>query len=64
MELEVAIIDVIEERPLARGLTAELEVRHESPQALWFSGGELAAHQSHGALTGSWYDLQVSRGRP
>ena len=35
-----------------------------APMYRWFSGGELAAHQSHGALTGSWYDLQVSRGRP
>jgi bacillithiol system protein YtxJ len=50
-ELAVARIDVIEQRPLARGLTAELHVRHESPQALWFAAGELVWHGSHGALT-------------
>jgi bacillithiol system protein YtxJ len=50
-ELAIARIDVIEQRPLARGLTAELHVQHESPQALWFASGELVWHGSHGALT-------------
>lgn len=50
-ELGVAHVDVIDQRPLARGLTAELGVEHQSPQALWFSGGALAWHDSHGALT-------------
>lgn len=50
-ELAVARIDVIDQRPLARGLTAELHVQHESPQALWFAAGELVWHGSHGALT-------------
>jgi bacillithiol system protein YtxJ len=48
-----AMIDVIAEKPLARGLTAELGVDHQSPQALWFSKGELAWHDSHGSLTAS-----------
>ena len=48
-----AMINVIAEKPLARGLTAELGIEHQSPQALWFSGGELAWHDSHGALTAS-----------
>ncbi|MEM9381418.1 MAG: monothiol bacilliredoxin BrxC family protein [Planctomycetota bacterium] len=47
----VAVIDVIAEKPLARGLTAALGIQHESPQALWFRGGELAWHDSHGSLT-------------
>lgn len=50
-ELVLARLDVIAQRPLARGLTAALEVRHESPQALWFEHGELVWHGSHGALT-------------
>jgi len=49
--LALCEIDVIAERALARGLTKELAVRHESPQALWFVDGELAWHGSHGALT-------------
>ncbi|MEM6673025.1 MAG: monothiol bacilliredoxin BrxC family protein [Planctomycetota bacterium] len=49
--VRIAWIDVIAEKPLARGLTAALGVEHQSPQALWFSNGELAWHDSHGALT-------------
>jgi len=47
----VAWIDVLAERALARGLTAALDVQHESPQALWFEGGALRWHGSHGVLT-------------
>lgn len=50
-EIGVAHVDVIAQRSLARGLTAELGVAHQSPQALWFEGGALAWHDSHGALT-------------
>ncbi len=46
-----AHIDVIAEKPLARGLVAELGVKHESPQALLFVDGELEWHDSHGAIT-------------
>lgn len=49
--LSVARVNVIAERALARGLTAALDVQHESPQALWFQGGRLRWHGSHGALT-------------
>ncbi len=49
--LAVVEIDVIARRPLARGLTNELGVRHESPQALIFRAGELAWQGSHEALT-------------
>lgn len=49
--LVVCVVDVISERGLARGLTAELGIRHESPQALLFKGGELCWHDSHGGLT-------------
>jgi len=49
--VRIAWVDVIAERSLARGLTSALDVAHQSPQALWFTGGELAWHESHGALT-------------
>lgn len=45
-------IDVLAEKPLARGIVAELGIRHESPQVLLFREGELAWHASHGAITG------------
>lgn len=44
-------VDVLDRRSLARGLTASLGIDHQSPQALWFEGGELTWHDSHGALT-------------
>jgi len=49
--LKVCVIDVIAQRPLARGLTAALDLRHESPQALVFKDGALAWDDSHGGLT-------------
>ena len=51
----MAVVDVIAERPLARGLTAELGVEHASPQALWFADGELVGHDSHRTLTAEWF---------
>ena len=51
VEVQFAWIDVIAEKPLARGLTAELGIEHQSPQALWFHRGEVAWHDSHGDLT-------------
>lgn len=60
-DVAIAVVDVIAERPLARGLTAALEVQHESPQALWFEGGELVAHGSHGALTAEWFEERRAR---
>ena len=50
-DVAVASIDVIAERALARGLTEELGIEHQSPQALWFTAGELVWHDSHGAIT-------------
>ena len=58
-ELHVARIDVIEDRPLARGLTAALDVKHESPQALVFRGGQLVWHDSHQALDGAAFSAQL-----
>jgi bacillithiol system protein YtxJ len=50
-DLGVAVIDVIAARDLARGLTSELGIDHESPQALWFEAGNMKWHASHGTLT-------------
>jgi bacillithiol system protein YtxJ len=52
-------VDVIARRGLARGLTAALEIQHQSPQALVFRGGECVAHGSHGQLTRDWFDGRV-----
>lgn len=50
-DVQFAHIDVLGEKPLARGLVAELGVKHESPQLLLFNEGELVWHASHGAIT-------------
>ena len=55
-DVDVLVVDVLAERAVARGLTAELGIRHESPQALWFDGGEVVAHGSHGVLTVGWFE--------
>ncbi len=47
----IAEIDVLAEKGLARGLTAALGVRHESPQVLVFANGDLVWHASHDAIT-------------
>ncbi|MGE3166266.1 MAG: monothiol bacilliredoxin BrxC family protein [Planctomycetota bacterium] len=62
LEVFVAEIDVIAERTLARGLTAALDVRHESPQALWFAAGALAWHGSHDRLTVERFDSLLAGG--
>lgn len=61
--LRYALIDVIAERPLARGLTELLAVKHESPQALWFERGELTWHDSHDALTQARFEALATEAR-
>ncbi len=46
-ELSIAVIDVIADRELARGLTAAIGIDHESPQVLLFREGKLVWHASH-----------------
>ena len=60
--MSLAVIDVIAEKALARGLTAGLGIRHESPQALVFHGGELSGHGAHGTLTAQWFAERLARG--
>ncbi|QDV09136.1 hypothetical protein Poly30_46930 [Planctomycetes bacterium Poly30] len=59
--LRYAHLDVIAEKPLARGLVAELDVKHESPQILLFRDGELVWHASHEAITGEALSLELAR---
>lgn len=62
-ELAIARVDVLAQKPLARGLTAELGIAHASPQALWFQGGELAWHGSHHLLTAERFaELHAGQG--
>lgn len=58
--LAVAEIDVVNERPLARGLVDLLTIRHESPQALLFRAGKVVWHDSHDRLTEAAFDRALA----
>ena len=57
-----AWIDVIEQRDLVRTFAAQCGVRHESPQALWFTAGKVAWHASHGDITAESLEAARPRG--
>ena len=59
-QVKFAHIDVIDEKPLARGLVAELGIKHESPQLLLFHQGEVVWHASHAAITGEALTAQLA----
>lgn len=44
-------IDVIKARPLSRSIAEQIQVRHESPQAIIFENGQVKWHGSHYDLT-------------
>ena len=44
-------VDVIADRPVARGLAERCGVRHESPQAILFVGGKAVWSASHHDIT-------------
>lgn len=44
-------IDVVNSRPLSLALGQELSVRHESPQLILISKGQVLAHTSHSGVT-------------
>ncbi|MBL8730399.1 MAG: bacillithiol system redox-active protein YtxJ [Planctomycetes bacterium] len=46
-----ALVDVIADRPAARGIAERCGVRHESPQAILFANGRPVWHASHMAIT-------------
>lgn len=50
-EVPRLFVDVIADRPVARGLAEECGVPHQSPQAILFRGGRPVWHASHGAIT-------------
>ena len=44
-------IDVVDQRPLSQQIASQTGVRHESPQALLFEGGDVVWHASHDEIT-------------
>ena len=50
-DLPTLFVDVLGDRPVARGIADAVGVRHESPQAILFEQGRPVWHASHGAIT-------------
>ena len=44
-------VEIQKARPVSDGVARVFEVRHESPQALLVSEGEVVWHASHGSIT-------------
>lgn len=47
-DIAVVLVDVLDERGLARWVAKTFEIPHESPQVLVFREGTVAWHASHG----------------
>ena len=47
----LAFVDVIGDRPVARGISEVSGIRHESPQAILFRDGKATWDASHGSIT-------------
>ncbi|MBL8724774.1 MAG: bacillithiol system redox-active protein YtxJ [Planctomycetes bacterium] len=50
-DVPTGFVDVIADRPVARGLAERCGVRHQSPQAILFEAGLPVWHASHDAIT-------------
>lgn len=51
-QAELYFVDVIGSRPVSTALADTLDVRHESPQIILLSKGEVLWHESHGGVKG------------
>jgi bacillithiol system protein YtxJ len=49
--LHVVVVDVLTDRALSREIAARFGIRHESPQVLLLSGGDVRWHASHYRVT-------------
>lgn len=47
----IAVVHVIEDRPVSNAIAERTGIRHESPQVLLVRGGKTALHASHQAVT-------------
>lgn len=48
---KVAIIDVIEGRPVSNAIAERFGIKHESPQAIWIKDRKAVWHASHWHIT-------------
>lgn len=59
-ELPTLFVDVIHDKPTARGLATECGVAHASPQVILFVSGEPVWDASHGEITAGALDAAWS----
>jgi bacillithiol system protein YtxJ len=50
-DVPTLFVDVVADRPTARGIAERCGVRHQSPQAILFEQGAPVWHASHDAIT-------------
>jgi bacillithiol system protein YtxJ len=50
-DIPVFLVDVVKHRSLSQQIARDLDVRHESPQAILMLKGEAAKHASHRQIT-------------
>jgi len=55
----VYLVDVIQNRSLSQQIAKDLDVRHESPQAILMRSGEVLKHASHRHITAQLLDSWV-----
>jgi bacillithiol system protein YtxJ len=59
-EVQVAMVKVIESRPISNQIALDLKIKHESPQILLLSKKNVIWHCSHMAITQSAIELALS----
>jgi len=62
-DVPTLFVDVVEDRPTARGIAVRSGVRHESPQAILFEQGQPRWHTSHDGITAASLEAAWCGGR-
>ncbi|MBW5444714.1 bacillithiol system redox-active protein YtxJ [Cohnella sp. CFH 77786] len=60
-EVDVAIVHVIEDRPVSNAIAEELGVQHKSPQAILVEDGKPVWNESHWNLTYAFFSDKLGR---
>lgn len=50
-DVKIAIVYVIEDRPVSNEIAEQLQIKHESPQAIFLKNGQVLWHASHWKIT-------------
>ncbi|MBA4492825.1 bacillithiol system redox-active protein YtxJ [Paenactinomyces guangxiensis] len=50
-DVNIAVVYVIEDRPVSNEIAERFQIKHESPQALFIQSGKVVWHASHWNIT-------------